>query len=116
MLKAPKADTPAPAGVLTPQAVLSIAEGERVEVQMVVKAGRAIRNPDRILLNSQIDFRQENNLTAVFLDSAAHDKWDGATLETFLNKTIRFRGKVTLYNGRKQVEISHPNDLEIVEP
>ncbi len=116
VLKAPKADTPAPAGVLAPQAVLSIAEGERVEVQMLVKAGRAIRNPDRILLNSQLDFRQENNLTAVFLDSAAHDKWDGATLESFLNKTIRFRGKVTLYNGRKQVEISHPNDLEIVDP
>jgi DNA/RNA endonuclease YhcR with UshA esterase domain len=63
-----------------------------------------------------MDFRQDGNLTAVFLDSAAKDKWDGVTLETFLNKTIRFRGKVTLYNGRKQVEISVPSDLEIVTP
>ena len=116
VLKAPKADIPAPAGVLAPAAVLSVAEGETVQVQMGVRSGRALRNPDRILLNSQEDFRQDGNLTAVFLDSAAEDKWDGATLETFLNKTIRFRGKVTLYNGRKQVEISLPSDLEIVDP
>ena len=115
-LKAPKADTPAPAGVLAPASVLSVASGEMVEVQMIVRSGRALKNPDRILLNSQMDFRQNENLTAVFLDSAAEDKWDGATLETFLNKTIRFRGKVTLYNGRKQVEINLPTDVEIVDP
>lgn len=115
-LKAPKADIPAPAGILMPQTVLSVSEGETVQVQMIVRSGRALRNPDRILLNSQTDFRDAGNLTVVFLDSAAEDKWDGATLETFLNKTIRFRGKVTLYNGRKQVEVSLPNDLEIVDP
>lgn len=115
-LKAPKADMPAPAGVLSPAAVLSVAEGETVQVQMIVRSGRALRNPDRILFNSQMDFRQDGNLTAVFLDSAAKEKWDGATLETFLNKTIRFKGKVTLYNGRKQVEISLPADVEFVDP
>ncbi len=114
-LKAPKADMPAPDGVLVPATVLNVAAGETVQVQMTVRSGRALKNPDRILLNSQMDFRQDGNLTAVFLDSAAEDKWDGATLETFLNKTIRFRGKVTLYNGRKQVEINLPSDLEIVD-
>lgn len=116
LLKAPKPDVPAPPGILEARSVMGIAEGETVQVQMTVQSGRALRNPERILLNSQMDFRQDGNLTAVFLDSAAKDKWDGVTLETFLNKTIRFRGKVTLYNGRKQVEISAPGDLEIITP
>jgi hypothetical protein len=57
----------------------------------------------------------QQNLTLVVQASAMTGAADHTGLQTFLNRTIRGRGKVTLYNGRKQVEVVRPEDIEVVE-
>ena len=114
LLRALPADLPIQDGFLSVAQALQKNEGEIVKVQMGVRGGRALRNPDRLLLNSEAEFRSPNNLTIVFQDSAAKDKWDGVTVESFLNQTVRARGTITLFNGRKQLEVTLPSDFEIV--
>ncbi len=106
-----------PTGVLTPQEALKKV-GEEVTVQMTVQAGRGFK--ERILLNSEKDFRSEKNLTVVVNAKALTGKWDKATFETFKDKTVRVKGKVTKYTpkaGNDQIEImvNDEKQIEIVE-
>jgi alkaline phosphatase D len=105
---------PRPAGALSPTEALALEVGQPVVVQMSVRAGRDLAAPRRILLNSQQNYSAESNLTLVVQSAALAGPHQEAKLETFLNQTVRATGKVTLYNGRKQVEVTRPEDLEIV--
>jgi len=105
---------PRPAGVLSPAEVLAGEVGQAVVVQMPVRAGRDLAAPRRILLNSQQNYASESNLTVVVQNTALTGTHQEAKLDRFLNQTIRATGKITLYSGRKQVEVNQPEDLEIV--
>ncbi len=118
VLRDDKKETPkVPPGVLTPQEALKKV-GEEVTVQMQVQAGRGFK--ERILLNSEKDFKSEKNLTIVVTAKALTGKWDKATFETFKDKTIRVKGKVTKFTPKTgsdqiQIELSDEKQIEIVE-
>jgi alkaline phosphatase D len=115
LLTADPAPLPLPPGVLHAREVFAKGVGEEVEVQFYVRGGRDLTQPNRILLNSERNIDQEQNLTLVLQTSAMSGRYEQARLRQFLNQTVRARGKVTLYNERKQVEVARPEDLEIVE-
>lgn len=106
-----------PPGVLTPHEALKKV-GEEVTVQLQVQAGRGFK--ERILLNSEKDFRSEKNLTVVVTAKALTGKWEKATFETFKDKTVRVKGKVTKFTPKTgsdqiQIELSDEKQIEIVE-
>lgn len=115
LLTAEPASLPVPTGVIEAQDVFEKNVGDPVQVQFYVRGGRDLTQPVRILLNSERFVDRENNLTVVVQTSALSGPHDQAKLQRYLNQTVRARGTVTLYNGRKQVEVLRPEDLEIVE-
>ncbi len=98
------------AGMSTVKQALDSAEGTQLTVQMLVSGGRAIEQGKKLLLNSEADFRNDGNLTVVVNDSQSQ-----ATVNSYLNKQIRATGRVTLYNGRKQLEVEFPSQIVLVE-
>lgn len=109
---APKA--PLPAGVIGPEEAIKKV-GEEVTVQMEVAGGRAVSGGKRILLNSEKDFRATTNFTVVVNEKAMTGRFEKATFETFDGKTVRAKGKVTLFKDAPQVQIDDAARLEIVE-
>lgn len=110
----PKEQPKLPPGVLTPaEAIKKV--GEVVTVQYVVKGGRAVNDGKRILLNSDADFRSKENFTVVLNEKGMTDKHEKATYDTFKDKTIRAKGKVTVYKDSPQIQIDEAKDLEIIE-
>jgi len=110
-----EADKPkVPEGVLTPlEAIKKV--GEEVTVQMEVVAGRAVSGGKRILLNSDKDFNSDKNFTVVVNEKAMTGKFEKATYDTFKGKTIRAKGKVTLFKDAPQIQIDDAKLLEIVD-
>ena len=89
--------------------------GEVVTVQFVVRGGRAVNNGKRILMNSDPDFRSKENFTVVLNEKGLTDKYEKATYDTFKDKTIRAKGKVTLFKDSPQIQIDEAKELELVE-
>jgi len=103
-----------PEGVLTPlEAIKKV--GQDVTVQMEVVGGRAVSGGKRILLNSDKDFNSDKNFTVVVNEAAMTGPFDKATYDTFKGKTIRAKGKVTLFKDAPQIQIDDAKLLEIVE-
>jgi alkaline phosphatase D len=109
-----KPKIPLPEGVITAEEAIKKV-GMEVTVQMEVAAGRAVSGGKRILLNSEKDFRSDKNLTVVLNEKGMTGKWEKATYDTFKSKTIRVKGKVTLYQDKPQIEVNEEKVLEIVE-
>ena len=109
-----KPDEKLPDGVLTP-AEAAKKVGEVVKVQFTVKAGRAVNDGKRLLLNSDKDFRSKDNFTVVLNAKAMTGKWEKATYDTFKDKVIRADGKVVLYKDSPQIQLDDEAKLEIVE-
>jgi alkaline phosphatase D len=109
-----KPKIPLPEGVITAEEAIKKV-GMEVTMQMEVAAGRAVSAGKRILLNSEKDFRSEKNLTVVLNEKGMTGKWEKATYDTFKSKTIRVKGKVTLYQDKPQIEVNEEKVLEIVE-
>jgi alkaline phosphatase D len=115
LLQAPPASPPLPSGVSGPEQAIAMSEGTQATVQFRVAGGRMLGNRSRLLLNSQEDFRNLRNMTVVVNPSALTGRYSDAELKTFLGKTIRATGRISLYNGAKQLEIDSADRLEIVE-
>ncbi len=113
-LVAEPAPLPVPVGVLGSKEVLDRNVGDEVSVQFYVRGGRDLTRPKRVLLNSDRSIESQRNLTVVLQESAFSGERNEANLQTFLHKTIRATGKVTLYNGRKQVEVLRPEGIEVI--
>lgn len=114
MLLAEPVPLPLPDGVLGVKEVLEKNVGDGVVVQFHVRSGRNLTQPKRVLLNSERSIEQLQNLTLVLQEAVFSGENNQANLQTFLHQTIRASGKVTLYNGRKQVEILRAADIEVV--
>ncbi|MGL6076354.1 MAG: alkaline phosphatase D family protein [Fimbriiglobus sp.] len=110
----PKEDEKLPEGVLTP-AEAAKKVGETVTVQYTVKGGRAVNEGKRVLLNSDKDFKAKENFTVVLNAKGMTGKWDKATYDTFKDKVIRAKGKVTLFKDSPQIQIDEEASLEIIE-
>jgi alkaline phosphatase D len=113
-LQAPLPPAAIPAGVLDPQGALQAEISEPVTVQFRVLSGREIGNMERIYLNSEKDFQNSGNFAVVMMGQALKDRWEGAGLRSFLNRTIQVSGKISLSNQRKQLIVSEPDQIRIV--
>lgn len=108
--------TPPPAeillaeGISSPAQAIQANEGDELVVQFAVASGRELEGGNRILLNSESDFRNSGNFTVVVENAKGK-----VTLDRFLSKTIRATGKVSLYNDRKQLRVAEATSVEIVE-
>jgi DNA/RNA endonuclease YhcR with UshA esterase domain len=89
---------------------------EEVTVQMDVKS-TALRE-GVCFLNSEEDFKDAKNLT-VFIDKEALAKFKEAKIEDpaehFKGKTVRVKGKVTLYRDRPEIKVTGPDAVKVVE-
>jgi alkaline phosphatase D len=115
VLKAAPAPILRPAGVLSAMEVLKVSEGETVRVQFAVRGARAISG-QRWLLHSEVDFRNQRNLTVVVNPSARTEFPADRGIESFVEKTVRFTGTVSIYNGSKQVIVDAGTQIELISP
>ncbi|MCZ2343284.1 MAG: alkaline phosphatase family protein [Bacteroidales bacterium] len=114
----PKADTrpkaALPAGAIGPRDGLRKPVGDAVTLQMLVQAGRKF--PDKLLLNSEKNFRSPDNFTIVLLESALTEgKWKGANVDTFQGKTIRVTGTIAEYSGKNQIQVQDGKQIVVIE-
>ena len=90
--------------------------GEKVTVEMTVKSANFAQGV--CFLNSQEDFKEAKNFT-VFLGRDALAKFKEAKIDDpaahFKGKTVRVKGKVTLYREKPQIAVDGPDQIEVVE-
>lgn len=101
-------------GAVPPAAAVRMEPGASATVQFVVRGGRVFGDRERILLNSERDYRSERNFTVVVERDALRDRWERADLATFLDRAVRVSGEISLYNGAKQIVVDTPDRLELV--
>jgi alkaline phosphatase D len=89
--------------------------GEKVVMEMKVMATGQPKTGTRIFLNSEKDFRSEQNFTVVLNGAAMKGKWEKASGETFKNKVIRVTGTVSKFREAPQIEVNDEGQLEIIE-
>src|SRR5262249_40350904 len=88
---------------------------EKVTVEMEVKStgGRTSR-----YLNSETDFKSDKNFT-VFISKDALAKFKEAKIDDpatyYKGKTVRVTGKVVLYQGKPQIVMEGPEQIQLVE-
>jgi len=114
-LKAGPAPKSRPGGVISPLQALAMNEGDELTVQFNVVTGRVIGNGERILLNSDKDIRGPKNFTVVVNRSALTGEYANANFDNFKDKTIRASGKISLYNGARQLQIDDAAKLLLIQ-
>ena len=67
------------------------------------------------MLNSDKDFRSKDNFAVVLTPKAKTGKWEKPTAATFVGKTIKATGTITLNKDAPQLTITEAGQLEIVE-
>lgn len=114
-LRAGPAPKARPEGVVSSLQAIAMNEGEELTVQFAVVAGRVIGAGERILLNSETDFRGPKNFTVVVNRSALTGDYANVNFDHFKDKTIRASGKISLYNGAKQLQIDDADKIVLVQ-
>lgn len=115
VLKAPPAPLARAAGTIGPIQALRTKAGEKVSVQFAVRGGRVIGDRDKILLNSEADFRDSRNFTVVVERSTLAGDLADADLNRFLGCTIRAEGLITPYRGINQLVVESAEQLKLLE-
>ena len=89
---------------------------EEVTVQMEVKSAAA--RSGVCFLNSADDYKDAKNFT-VFLDKDALAKFKEAKIDDpapfYKGKTVRVKGKVTLYRDRPEIKVGGPDAITVVD-
>lgn len=92
--------------------------GEECEVEIVVRAARALVDKDICFLNSRKDRNSAANFTAVIfkrgLERFKEEGVENPALH-FLDRRIRVRGVVTEHKDRPQIVVEDPAQIEIVD-
>src|SRR5688572_1533982 len=88
---------------------------EQVTMHMFVKSSN-LRN-DICYLNSESDFKDPKNFT-LFIARDGLQKFKQAKIDNpathFKDKTVRVKGKVTVYRDRPQIVIESPDQITVV--
>jgi len=91
--------------------------GEECVVEMVVQAAKKLPDKDICFLNSRKDHRDEENFTAVIF-KAGLERFRAGGIEDpalhYIDKTIRVRGAIEEHDGRPQIKVDEPGQIEIV--
>jgi len=99
-------------GAISPRDALKL-KGEMVVVEMKVQATGSSKT--RIFLNSEKNRNDELNFTVVVGTMALTGKWEKATKETFVGKTVRVTGTVSEFNKTLQIVVDDEKQLEILD-
>lgn len=95
------------------------ADGQEKTVEFTVKSSRFIEERKTCFLNSEKNFRDEGNFTAVIFEAGlaalAADGIDNPA-EHFRDKKIRVTGKIELREDRPQIRVTKSSQIEIVKP
>lgn len=86
--------------------------GQKVVVEMQVQATGQPKGGGRLFLNSEKDFRSDQNFTVVLNAAALKGKW---AKETFKDKVIRVTGTVSEFRGSPQIQVDDEKQLELIE-
>ena len=93
--------------------------GEDVLVELTVKAAKdRLEKRGEIYLDSEFDFRDEKNFaTVINRAGAALFQQQGITdfEEHFRNKIIRVKGRVTVVDDVPRIEVSDPQQIELLK-
>ena len=101
-------------GAISPRDALKKA-GQKVVIEMKVQATGQPKGGGRLFLNSEKDFRSDQNFTVVLNAGAMKGKWAKATGDTFKDKVIRVTGTVSEFRGSPQVQVDDEKQIEVVE-
>ncbi len=115
VLQAGPESLPRPAGVMDAWAANKADVDLEVEVQFRVASGKRLGAGERLLLNSEANFRSPQNFTVVVMASALTGNLADSGLDSFLQKTIRAKGRIALYNGARQLVVDSAEQLVVVE-
>jgi alkaline phosphatase D len=87
--------------------------GEKVTVQYAVKS---VGGKVNLYINSLADFRAKDNFAVVLPMKLQTGAWEKAGPDTFVGKTIRATGTVTVNKqGQAQLELADEKALELVK-
>jgi hypothetical protein len=93
--------------------------GEQILLEMVVKTAKdRLEKRCEIYLDAELDFRNEKNFAAVINREGAGLFQNAGVRdfeEHFRGKRIRVKGTVTVVDDVPRIEVSDPQQLEIVE-
>ena len=91
---------------------------EQVTVEMLVRAAKNCPHCWQIILDSEEDHHDPNNL-AVAVTEAGAARFTGARVDDpalhFRGKTIRVTGVVRLKDNRPRIGVDDPRQIEVVE-
>ncbi len=91
---------------------------QTLTVEMTVESSRLLADRGLCFLNSQKDFRDERNFTAVLLRSVLDKlKADGVAdpVTHYQGKKLKVNGKITLYEGRPQIRVEDSKQIELIK-
>jgi hypothetical protein len=93
--------------------------GERILLEMTVRTAKdRLEKRGEIYLDAELDFRDEKNFaTVINRQGAALFQGQGVTdfEEHFRGKTIRVKGVVTVVDDVPRIEVSDPQQIELVD-
>jgi len=100
-------------GAISPEdAAKKIDEEVTLEMRVLSVGGTPEK---RVYLNSKKSFRDEENFAVVVNPKAFAGKFEKSTANSFLNKVIRVKGKVSTFKKSPQIVIDDEKQVEIVE-
>jgi hypothetical protein len=93
--------------------------GEQILVEMLVRTAKdRLEKRGEIYLDAELDFRDEQNFaTVINREGAALYQQQGVKdfEEHFRGKTIRVKGRVTVVDDVPRIEVSDPEQIEVVK-
>jgi DNA/RNA endonuclease YhcR with UshA esterase domain len=107
---------PASAGAIAAEDAINHL-GDKVTVEFVVRGGRKLEDKEICFLNSNRDHRESGTFTAViFRTGLARYAADGIDdpIIAFEGKTIRVSGIVEEHDGKAQIVVASPAQIEVV--
>jgi len=106
---------PLPPGILYDQSQLDDlkkAVGDTVTVSSRIFSGKYLMASSLTLLNVGADY--PNQKLTLIIKGANRNKFNGKPEVIFKGKDVTIRGVVTDYNGKPQIIITDPNQIEIL--
>lgn len=102
-------------GVLTPAEAFTQLNAI-CTVELEVKSTGKSRDGGLIYLNSEADYRDENNFTVILVVEDLQDEIKGLSEESFATKTVRVTGEVSKGNFGPRLFVRQASQIQVVEP
>jgi DNA/RNA endonuclease YhcR with UshA esterase domain len=92
-------------------------QGQTVAVEMAVRSAGTTKNRSLFFLNSEKSRAHSQNLTIVIPEEVASSlvqKGVDSPENYYMGKTIKANGKVALFQGKLQIRVTDPADIDVL--